>query len=240
MAPIVGPPRSIFPNVRARAAKDDEKLLELRSRKVRPSRRAPLGETVPVKDFEGASTSVPAGRGHGERGGSAPPWADQADGAAGPRTGRLPGRSCNCGSARPGALQPRRLQTKLNPRQQRIFRDPGLENSVRALRVLRNTYIHAGARIFFRMRRQPRLFFAGQITKSRATSSAATGFSGARRSRRSWTAGSDPDSYTTAIGSLARHCSERPPAEVQRWCDLRLIEDTSHSPVRDKQLRRRR
>jgi methylenetetrahydrofolate--tRNA-(uracil-5-)-methyltransferase len=51
-----------------------------------------------------------------------------------------------------------------------------------------------------------------------------------------------PVPYTTAIGSLARHCSERPPEEKFEPMNVTfgLIEDTSHSPIRDKQERRRR
>ena len=49
-----------------------------------------------------------------------------------------------------------------------------------------------------------------------------------------------PIPYTTAIGSLARHCSERPPSEKFEPMNVTfgLIEDTSHSPIRDKQVRR--
>ena len=49
-----------------------------------------------------------------------------------------------------------------------------------------------------------------------------------------------PIPYTTAIGSLARHCSERPPSEKFEPMNVTfgLIEDSSHSPVRDKQVRR--
>jgi methylenetetrahydrofolate--tRNA-(uracil-5-)-methyltransferase len=47
---------------------------------------------------------------------------------------------------------------------------------------------------------------------------------------------------TTAIGSLARHCSDRPASEKFEPMNVTfgLIEDTSHSPVRDKAERRRR
>ena len=43
-----------------------------------------------------------------------------------------------------------------------------------------------------------------------------------------------------AIGSLARHCSERPPSEKFEPMNVTfgLIEDSSHSPVRDRQVRR--
>ena len=49
-----------------------------------------------------------------------------------------------------------------------------------------------------------------------------------------------PVPYTTAIGSLARHCSERPPEKTFEPMNVTfgLIEDTSHSPVRDKAVRR--
>ena len=62
------------------------------------------------------------------------------------------------------------FQTKLKVgEQQRVFRRiPGLENAafVRYGMLHRNTYIHAPAHLdrFWRMRREPRLFFAGQIT----------------------------------------------------------------------------
>jgi methylenetetrahydrofolate--tRNA-(uracil-5-)-methyltransferase len=50
-----------------------------------------------------------------------------------------------------------------------------------------------------------------------------------------------PVPYTTAIGSLARHCSERPPEKPFEPMNVTfgLIEDTSHSPIRDKTSRRR-
>jgi methylenetetrahydrofolate--tRNA-(uracil-5-)-methyltransferase len=47
--------------------------------------------------------------------------------------------------------------------------------------------------------------------------------------------------YTSAIGSLARHCSERPadkPFEPMN-VTFGLMEDTSHSPIRDKTARRK-
>ena len=74
------------------------------------------------------------------------------------------------------------FQTKLKvPEQQRVFRKiPGLENAVfvRYGMLHRNTYIHAPAHLdrFFRMRREPRIFFAGQITGVEGyVESAATG-----------------------------------------------------------------
>ena len=74
------------------------------------------------------------------------------------------------------------FQTKLKiPEQQRVFRKiPGLENAafVRYGMLHRNTYIHAPAHLdrFWRMRREPRIFFAGQITGVEGyVESAATG-----------------------------------------------------------------
>jgi folate-dependent tRNA-U54 methylase TrmFO/GidA len=46
--------------------------------------------------------------------------------------------------------------------------------------------------------------------------------------------------YATAIGSLARHCSERPATKTFEPMNVTfgLIEDTSHHAVRDKAVRR--
>jgi len=142
------------------------------------------------------------------------------------------------------------FQTKLKiPEQQRIFRTiPGLEGAVFArYGVLhRNTYIHAPAHLdrFWRMRREPRIFFAGQITGVEGyVESAATGLAvGLTIAQILEGRRPEPIPYTTAIGSLARHCSERPPHEKFEPMNVTfgLIEDSSHSPVRDKQVRRRR
>jgi methylenetetrahydrofolate--tRNA-(uracil-5-)-methyltransferase len=140
------------------------------------------------------------------------------------------------------------FQTKLKvPEQQRVFRKiPGLENAVfvRFGMLHRNTYIHAPAHLdrFFRMRREPRVFFAGQITGVEGyVESAATGLAVGRAIAQALE-GHDPlpIPYETAIGSLARHCSERPPSEKFEPMNVTfgLIEDTSHSPVRDKAKRR--
>ncbi len=142
------------------------------------------------------------------------------------------------------------FQTKLKiPEQQRVFRMiPGLENAVFARYGMlhRNTYIHSPAHLdrFWRMRREPRLFFAGQITGVEGyVESAATGLAvGLAVSQLLEGREPVPIPYTTAIGSLARHCSERPPQEKFEPMNVTfgMIEDTSHSPVRDKQLRRQR
>jgi methylenetetrahydrofolate--tRNA-(uracil-5-)-methyltransferase len=140
------------------------------------------------------------------------------------------------------------FQTKLKvPEQQRIFRRiPGLENAtfVRYGMLHRNTYIHAPAHLdrFWRMRREPRIFFAGQITGVEGyVESAATGLAvGITIAQLLEGREPVPVPYTTAIGSLARHCSERPATKTFEPMNVTfgLIEDTSHSPVRDKAIRR--
>lgn len=142
------------------------------------------------------------------------------------------------------------FQTKLKiPEQQRIFRKiPGLENAafVRYGMLHRNTYIHAPAHLdrFWRMRREPRISFAGQITGVEGyVESAATGLAvGLTLAQTLEGREPVPIPATTAIGSLARHCSDRPATEKFEPMNVTfgLIEDTSHSPVRDKRERRRR
>jgi methylenetetrahydrofolate--tRNA-(uracil-5-)-methyltransferase len=140
------------------------------------------------------------------------------------------------------------FQTKLKvAEQQRIFRRiPGLENAafVRYGMLHRNTYIHAPAHLdrFWRMRREPRIFFAGQITGVEGyVESAATGLAvGITIAQLLEGREPVPVPYATAIGSLARHCSERPATKTFEPMNVTfgLIEDTSHSPVRDKAVRR--
>jgi len=142
------------------------------------------------------------------------------------------------------------FQTKLKiPEQQRIFRKiPGLENAafVRYGMLHRNTYIHAPAHLdrFWRMRKDPRISFAGQITGVEGyVESAATGLAvGLTLAQTLEGREPAPIPATTAIGSLARHCSDRPASEKFEPMNVTfgLIEDTSHSPVRDKAERRRR
>jgi methylenetetrahydrofolate--tRNA-(uracil-5-)-methyltransferase len=140
------------------------------------------------------------------------------------------------------------FQTKLKvPEQQRVFRRiPGLENAtfVRYGMLHRNTYIHAPAHLdrFWRMRREPRIFFAGQITGVEGyVESAATGLAvGITIAQMLEGRDPVPIPYTTALGSLARHCSERPATKTFEPMNVTfgLIEDTSHSPIRDKSKRR--
>jgi methylenetetrahydrofolate--tRNA-(uracil-5-)-methyltransferase len=140
------------------------------------------------------------------------------------------------------------FQTKLKvPEQQRVFRRiPGLENAtfVRYGMLHRNTYIHAPAHLdrFWRMRREPRIFFAGQITGVEGyVESAATGLAvGITIAQILEGREPAPIPYTTALGSLARHCSERPATKTFEPMNVTfgMIEDTSHSPIRDKSRRR--
>jgi len=210
-------------------------------------------EIVPVKDFEKGiyfegclPIEVMAERGRETlRHGPMKPM-----GLADPRTGRIPWavvqlRQDDLAKEHYNLVG---FQTKLKvPEQQRVFRKiPGLENAAFARYGMlhRNTYIHAPAHLdrFWRMRREPRLFFAGQITGVEGyVESAATGLAvGLTLAQLAEGREPAPVPYTTAIGSLARHCSERP-AEAKfepMNVTFGLIEDTSHSPIRDKGKRR--
>jgi methylenetetrahydrofolate--tRNA-(uracil-5-)-methyltransferase len=211
------------------------------------------GQTVPIKDFEKGiyfegclPIEVMAERGRETlRHGPMKPM-----GLPDPRTGRNPWavvqlRQDDLAKEHYNLVG---FQTKLKiPEQQRVFRMiPGLEHAVFARYGMlhRNTYIHAPAHLdrFWRMRREPRLFFAGQITGVEGyVESAATGLAvGLALAQILEGREPVPVPYTTAIGSLARHCSERPPSEKFEPMNVTfgLIEDSSHSPVRDKQLRR--
>ena len=212
------------------------------------------GETVPVKDFEKGvyfegclPIEVMAERGSETlRHGPLKPM-----GLPDPRTGRPP---YAVAQLRQDDLAKEHynivgFQTKLKiPEQQRIFRRiPGLENAVFARYGMlhRNTYIKAPAHLdrFWRMRREPRIFFAGQITGVEGyVESAATGLA-VGLTIAQMLEGRDPVPipYATAIGSLARHCSERPPDKPFEPMNVTfgLIEDTSHSPIRDKAARRK-
>jgi methylenetetrahydrofolate--tRNA-(uracil-5-)-methyltransferase len=212
------------------------------------------GETVPVHDFEKGiyfegclPIEVMAERGKETlRHGPLKPM-----GLADPRTGRLPYavvqlRQDDLAKEHYNMVG---FQTKLKVgEQQRIFRKiPGLENAVFARYGMlhRNTYIRAPAHLdrFWRMRREPRIFFAGQITGVEGyVESAATGLA-VGLTIAQLLEGREPVAvpYTTAIGSLARHCSERPPEKPFEPMNVTfgLIEDTSHSPIRDKAARRK-
>jgi methylenetetrahydrofolate--tRNA-(uracil-5-)-methyltransferase len=212
------------------------------------------GETVPVKDFEKGiyfegclPIEVMAERGRETlRHGPMKPM-----GLPDPATGRIPHavvqlRQDDLAREHYNLVG---FQTKLKvAEQQRIFRMiPGLEKAafVRYGMLHRNTYIHAPAHLdrFWRMRREPRIFFAGQITGVEGyVESAATGLAvGITLAQLLDGREPVPIPYTSAIGSLARHCSERDPKEKFEPMNVTfgLIEDTSHSPIRDKAQRRR-
>jgi methylenetetrahydrofolate--tRNA-(uracil-5-)-methyltransferase len=213
------------------------------------------GETVPVEDFEKGiyfegclPIEVMAERGRETlRHGPMKPM-----GLRDPRTGAMPWavvqlRQDDLAKEHYNLVG---FQTKLKiGEQQRIFRTiPGLTNAVFARYGMlhRNTYIHAPAHLdrFWRMRAQPRIFFAGQITGVEGyVESAATGLAvGLALSQILDGREPVPIPYTTAIGSLARHCSERPPGEKFEPMNVTfgLIEDTSHSPIRDRAIRRQK
>lgn len=212
-------------------------------------------QTVPVKDFERGiyfegclPIEVMAERGRETlRHGPLKPM-----GLPDPRTGRLPHAVVQLRQDDLAAEHYNLVgfQTKLKiPEQQRIFRKiPGLRSAifVRYGMLHRNTYIHAPAHLdrFWRMRREPRIFFAGQITGVEGyVESAATGLAvGLTIAQLLEGKEPVPVPYTTAIGSLARHCSERSPAAKFEPMNVTfgLIEDTSHSPIRDRAMRRRR
>jgi methylenetetrahydrofolate--tRNA-(uracil-5-)-methyltransferase len=212
------------------------------------------GETVPVHDFENGiyfegclPIEVMAERGRETlRHGPLKPM-----GLNDPRTGRMPWavvqlRQDDLAREHYNLVG---FQTKLKiPEQQRIFRRiPGLADAVFARYGMlhRNTYIRSPAHLdrFWRMRREPRIFFAGQITGVEGyVESAATGLSvGLTIAQVLEGREPVPVPYTTAIGSLARHCSERPPEKPFEPMNVTfgLIEDTSHSPVRDRVERRK-
>ncbi|HKB72601.1 MAG TPA: methylenetetrahydrofolate--tRNA-(uracil(54)-C(5))-methyltransferase (FADH(2)-oxidizing) TrmFO [Thermoanaerobaculia bacterium] len=140
------------------------------------------------------------------------------------------------------------FQTKLKVgEQKRIFRQiPGLENAsfVRFGMLHRNTYIHSPAHLdrFFRLRDEPRIFFAGQITGVEGyLESAATGLY-VGRTLAQILEGREPVPmpFETALGSLSRHCSERPKTKTFEPMNVTfgMIEDTSRDAVRDRTRRR--
>ncbi|HEY6008349.1 MAG TPA: methylenetetrahydrofolate--tRNA-(uracil(54)-C(5))-methyltransferase (FADH(2)-oxidizing) TrmFO [Geobacteraceae bacterium] len=115
------------------------------------------------------------------------------------------------------------FQTKLTwPEQRRIFRMiPGLEQAefVRLGSMHRNTFINAPALLAptFQLRREPRLFFAGQISGVEGyVESAASGYlAGVNAARLA--AGGEPliPPVTTALGALVRHITTTNPAGFQ-------------------------
>jgi methylenetetrahydrofolate--tRNA-(uracil-5-)-methyltransferase len=132
--------------------------------------------------------------------------------------------------------------------QKRIFRKiPGLENAefARFGMLHRNTYIHSPGHLdrLFALRADPRIFFAGQITGVEGyLESAATGLYVGRtlaqilEGRRPV-----PAPFDTALGSLSRHCSERPKTRTFEPMNVTfgMIEDSAGSPLKDRNERRR-
>jgi methylenetetrahydrofolate--tRNA-(uracil-5-)-methyltransferase len=139
------------------------------------------------------------------------------------------------------------FQTKLKVgEQRRIFRLlPGLEKAefVRFGMLHRNTYINGPAHLdaLFRWKKNPRIFFAGQLTGVEGyLESAATGLMvGATLAQ--LLEGRDPRAlpFSTALGSLAKHVSA--PRE-QEYTPMNvtfgLIEDADVPPMRDRAKRR--
>ncbi len=212
------------------------------------------GETVPIHDFEKGiyfegclPIEVMAERGAETlRHGPLKPM-----GLEDPRTGRRPHavvqlRQDDLASEHYNLVG---FQTKLRVgEQKRIFRKiPGLENAnfVRFGMLHRNTYIHSPAHLdrFFRMQANPRVFFAGQITGVEGyLESAATGLY-VGRTVAQLIEGTDPvpAPFDTALGSLSRHCSQRPRTKTFEPMNVTfgMIEDSSHPAVRDRAQRRK-
>jgi methylenetetrahydrofolate--tRNA-(uracil-5-)-methyltransferase len=140
------------------------------------------------------------------------------------------------------------FQTKLKiPEQRRIFRTlPGLEGAVFARygSLHRNTYINGPAHLdrLFRWKRDPRVFFAGQLTGVEGyLESAASGLM-AGLTLAQILEGRDPVPlpYATALGSLSRHISERPEHDFQPAnVTFGLMDDADIPKIRDRDQRRR-
>jgi methylenetetrahydrofolate--tRNA-(uracil-5-)-methyltransferase len=211
------------------------------------------GETVPVHDFEKGiyfegclPIEVMAERGvETLRHGPLKPM-----GLEDPRTGRRPHAVVQL---RQDDLAREHFnlvgfQTKLKVgEQKRIFRKiPGLENAnfARFGMLHRNTYIHAPAHLdrFFRLRADPRVFFAGQITGVEGyLESAATGlYVGGTLAQILEGREPVPAPFDTALGSLSRHCSERPKTKTFEPMNVTfgMIEDTSRPAVKGRAERR--
>ena len=139
------------------------------------------------------------------------------------------------------------FQTKLKVgEQRRIFRMlPGLENAefVRYGMLHRNTYIKGPAHLdrLFRWKKDPRVFFAGQLTGVEGyLESAATGLMvGATLAQLLEGKEPAPLPFSTALGSLAKHVStEREGEFTPMNVTFGLIEDAGVPPSRDRAKRR--
>ncbi|MGA7990179.1 MAG: methylenetetrahydrofolate--tRNA-(uracil(54)-C(5))-methyltransferase (FADH(2)-oxidizing) TrmFO, partial [Thermoanaerobaculia bacterium] len=134
------------------------------------------------------------------------------------------------------------FQTKLRVgEQRRVFRMlPGLENAefVRYGMLHRNTYINGPAHLdrFLRWRRDPRVFFAGQLTGVEGyLESAATGLMvGATLAQLLEGREPVPLVFTTALGSLAKHVSTPREGDFTPMnVTFGLIEDDGLAPTKD-------
>ncbi|HVO52190.1 MAG TPA: methylenetetrahydrofolate--tRNA-(uracil(54)-C(5))-methyltransferase (FADH(2)-oxidizing) TrmFO [Thermoanaerobaculia bacterium] len=139
------------------------------------------------------------------------------------------------------------FQTKLKVgEQRRIFRMlPGLENAefVRYGMLHRNTYINGPAHLdrFLRWRKDPRVFFAGQLTGVEGyLESAATGLmAGATLAQIVEGREPAPLAFTTALGSLARHVSTPRDGDFTPMnVTFGLIDDADVPPSKDRAMRR--
>jgi len=139
------------------------------------------------------------------------------------------------------------FQTKLKVgEQRRIFRSlPGLSNAefVRYGMLHRNTFLNGPAHLdrFFRWKKDPRVFFAGQITGVEGyLESAATGLmAGATLAQLLEGREPQPLPFSTALGALSRHVSESDEAHYAPMnVTFGLIDDTDVPPIRDRAKRR--
>jgi methylenetetrahydrofolate--tRNA-(uracil-5-)-methyltransferase len=139
------------------------------------------------------------------------------------------------------------FQTKLKVgEQRRIFRTlPGLGGAVfvRYGMLHRNTYINGPAHLdrLFRWKKAPEVFFAGQLTGVEGyLESGATGLMvGATLAQLLEGREPVPLPYSTALGSLARHVSDRPERDYQPAnVTFGLMDDADVPKLRDKGARR--
>ena len=139
------------------------------------------------------------------------------------------------------------FQTKLKvAEQRRVFRTlPGLGNAefVRYGMLHRNTFLNGPAHLdrLFRWRKDPRLFFAGQVTGVEGyLESAATGLMvGATLAQLLEGREPLPLPFSTALGALSRHVSESDPEHYAPMnVTFGLIDDAGVPPLRDRSKRR--
>lgn len=139
------------------------------------------------------------------------------------------------------------FQTKLKVgEQRRVFRTlPGLAGAVfvRYGSLHRNTYLNGPAHLdrLFRWKRDRRVFFAGQLTGVEGyLESAATGLMvGLMLAQILEGREPVPLPFSTALGSLSRHVSERPERDYQPAnVTFGLMEDADIPEIRDKGARR--